>query len=210
MRGAIAVVAVTAGAVIAAVSAGLLQEGNHATGSNGLAPHAYVTVVGAGQRMCQAGEFVPPGSGFVELNVGTFGRPGPPLRVEVGDASAGAHRGGYRDGWVRVPFSGPAAGAAQPAAAPDVCLRNQGRSRIVLAGEATPPDGAARVAGAPSPGRVTLRWRAARATTWWADAATIAERATFGKADLGPWTPVLLLALVWAGAFALVLRSARA
>jgi hypothetical protein len=210
MRGAIAVVAVTAGAVIAALGAGLATSGLHATGGNGLAPERYVAVVGPGERMCQASEGVPAGSGSLELNVGAYGRPGPPLDVTVGAATRGSRPGGYDDGWVRVPFEGANADRDAARVVPQVCVRNRGDSRLAVAGKPTFPDAAAQVAGEPSEGRVTLRWRAARASTWWADAATIAQRVTRFKADLGPWTPLALLALVAGGSFALVLRSARA
>jgi hypothetical protein len=209
MRGAIAVVAVTAGAVIAALIVGLATSGRHETGSNQIAPQAYVATVDPGRRLCQSPELVPAGSGSLELNVGTYGRPGPPLEVMVGGNARGNRGGGYHDGWVRVPFAGAAADRRRPEPAPDVCVRNAGRTRIAVAGELAPPGQAARVAGRPAQGLVTLRWRSAHATTWWGDAGTVAERVTFGKADLGPWTPALLLVLVWAGAFALVLRSAR-
>ncbi len=206
MRGAIAVVAVTAGAVIAVLAAGLATSGLHSTGGNMLAPQRYVAVVGPGERLCQESEQVPAGSGSLELNVGTYGRPGPALEISVGRTTRGARAGGYRDGWVRVRFGG----AASASPAREVCVRNRGDARLAVAGKPTHPQTAARVAGKPAEGRVTLRWRAAQRATWWADGAEIARRVTRGKADLGPWTPLALLAVVWFGAFALVLRSARA
>lgn len=210
MRGAIAVVAVTAGAVIAALATGLATSGLHSTGGNNVPPQRYVAVVGPGERLCQETEIVPPRSGSLELSVGTYGRPGPPLELSFAGAPIGSRAGGYGDGWVRIPFGGVNADRGGSVAVPQVCVHNRGDHRLAVAGKPAFPDAAAGVAGEPSEGRVTLRWRAAQAATWWADAATIAQRVTRVKADLGPWTPLVLLALVWVGAFALVLRSARA
>jgi hypothetical protein len=211
MRGAIAVVAVTVGAVIVALAIGLTTSGLHVTGGNMLAPQRYVAVIGPGERLCQDSEGVPADSGSLELNVGTYGRPGPPLELMVGDTTTrGTRAGGYRDGWVRVPFSGRAAGRPGATVVPQVCVRNRGDARLAVAGKVTLPESAANVTGKPTEGRVALRWRAAQPATWWASGATVAERMTRAKGDLGPWTPLVLLALVWAGAFALVLRSARA
>lgn len=210
MRGAIAVVAVTAGAVIAALIAGLATSGLHTTGDNLQPPQRYVAIVAPGQQLCQRSEAVPAESGSLELSVGTYGRPGPPLEVTLGGGTRGARAGGYGDGWVRVPFKGAAAGRRAAVAVPAVCVRNAGDSRLAIAGKGAFPVTAAKVDGDPSEGRVTLRWRAVRPSTWWADGAAVAQRVTRGKADFGPWTPLVLLALMWIGAFALLLRSARA
>lgn len=210
MRGAIAVVAVTAGAVIAVLIAGLATSGLHVTGDNLQPPQRYVAVVAPGEQLCQRTEAVPAESGSLEFSVGTYGRPGPPLEVTLGGGTRGTRAGGYRDGWVRVPFRGAAAGRRAAVGVPAVCVRNAGDSRLAIAGKATFPDSAATVDGGASEGRVTLRWRAVRPSTWWADGAQVAQRVTFAKADLGTWTPLVLLALMWIGAFALLLRSARA
>jgi hypothetical protein len=207
VRAAIAVVAVALGAVVIALALGLSERGHHVTGGNSLQPSQYVAILGPGKQLCQDGEVMPAGSGSVELVAGTFGRPGPPLGVTVGQTRRGDSPGGYGDGFVRVPFGGP-----PPLATPAntrVCVRNRGRTRAAIAGRRSHPGTAATVAGKPADGRITLRWRAAKEASWWADAGAVAARVTRGKADLGPWTPALLLALVWAGALTLVLRSAR-
>jgi hypothetical protein len=209
MRGPIAVVAVTAAAVIAAIVVGLTTAGLHRTGGNMLPTNAFVATVPPGERLCQESEIVPPQSASVELSVGTYGRPGPPLEVSVGDSSTGRRNGGYGDGWVRVPYSGPAAARDEAQAVPRVCVRNAGDRRVALAGKASHPVEAARVGDTPAAGRVALRWRAAKPSTWWDDGAEVARRVTRGKADLGLWTPLVLLGVVWVGAFALVLRSVR-
>jgi hypothetical protein len=210
MRGAIAVVAVTAGAVIAALVLGLSVSSLHVTGGNMLAPQAYTAILDPGESICQGPESVPAETGFAEISVSTYGRPGPPLEVTAGGTTRGSRGGGYRDGWLRIPLRGPAARSAEPQPVEQVCVRNRGGRRVAIAGKLEPPEVAPVVGGEPSGGRITLRWRAAEPATWWDAAGEVARRVARGKSDLGTWTPVVLLALLWTGAFALVLRSVRA
>jgi hypothetical protein len=209
MRGAIAVVAVTAGAVTAALVAGLATSGLHSTGGNMLPPQVFTGILDPGEQTCQGPESVPAGTGFAEISVTTYDRPGPPLEFTAGDTS-GRHAGGYRDGWLRVPLRGPAAMSDEAQTVDEVCVRNRGDRRMAIAGKLEPPDVAPLVGGEPSGGRITLRWRGAEETTWWESAGEVARRVARGKSDLGTWTPVVLLVLLWTGAFALVLRSVRA
>ena len=210
MRGAIAVVAVTAGAVIAALVVGLATSGLHSTGGNVLPPQAFTAILDPDEEICQGPESVPAETGSAEVMVTTYGRSGPPLAVTLGGATRGDHPGGYRDGWLHVPLRGPLAESADVQTAERVCIANRGDNRMAIAGKLEPPDVAPVIGGEPSSGRITLRWRAAEEATWWESAGEVARRVARGKADLGTWTPVVLLVLLWAGAFALVLRSVRA
>jgi hypothetical protein len=127
--------------------------------------------------------------------------------VTIGPGTGGARPGGYPDGWVTVPVSGRLARSDRLAGGVAVCVENRGAARVALAGLPL-PQSAATVNGRPAQGRFSLSWQRPGRESWWSMAGTIADRATVGKADLGKWTPVLALVLLWAGALTLVLRRA--
>lgn len=207
MRAAAAVAAAAVAVAVAWIVLGLASDGSSRAGTNSVLPGSYVATVPAGQRACQAGEEVPANAAELEVFAGVFGKPGPPIELTVGGSPAGTRTGGFGDGWIRIPLD--AALRGRSAALPDqrLCVHNRGTRRLALGGLIGDPASAARIAGEPAAGRISLRWTAARQGSWWSQAATIAQRSTFGKADFGPWVPAVLLGVVWAGALAIVLRS---
>jgi hypothetical protein len=188
MRAARIVVAVAVVGVLIALGVGLARAGARSAGTNSINPVAFVAVVPPGGRACQDGEAVPPDAAALAVDAGSYGRPGPPLRVTIGPGTGGARPGGYPDGWVAVPLSGRLARSDRFAGGVVVCVENRGAARVALAGLPL-PQSVATVNGRP-----------------WSMASTVAGRATVGKADLGKWTPVVALVLLWAGALTLVLR----
>jgi hypothetical protein len=191
MTAARAVVAVAVTCILIALAMSLTQGGVRTAGTNSVDPRDQVAVVAPHQQLCQDGEAVPPDAGALELNVAASGRPGPPVRVAVGADTSGVRAGGYDDGWLRVPLQGALADGRNFVEGVRVCVENQGRSPLALTGKGT---------------TVALRWRRPGRESWFSLAPTIARRATFGKADFGPWTPLVLLGVVWVGSLALVLR----
>jgi hypothetical protein len=213
VRGAAAVVAMTAIATLALVAIGLSQTGRRSAGTNSVKLNAFVAAIPPGKALCQNGEVLPASAGALELYTGTFHGPGPALRLSVDGRPAGGRAGGYPQGWRSIPLSGGARDRREPAAGVRICIQNAGRRRVALGGQVGAVDAFetfAKVGGKATRGRVTMRWSAAHATSWWGQAATVARRVTFGKADLGPWAPAILFAIVWIGASVVAVRSVRA
>ena len=209
MRAAAAVVAVATAAAILCVAVGLASEANTPLATNSTLLSSYLGAVQPGDRLCQRDETIPAGAAELEVFAGVFGKPGPRLELQADGRLAGAAGAGYRDGWTRIPLAEGFRGRAEPLGGQRLCLVNRGRSQVAFAGRPGPRATAARIAGDPAAGRLSMRWTPVVRKTWWTQAPELAQRATFGKADLGPWTPVALVLLVWSGAFALILRSAR-
>ncbi len=169
----------------------------HACRGNNLPlPQRYVGVVEPGEQLCQRDETVPPGRPGLEFIAGVYGRPGPPLEVTPAAGRRGTRGAGYRDGWTRVPLEGFRR-AARTARRPAVCVRNAGDSHLAFAGRHVPPTAPRTVAGGP-PRAASRCAGAGRAVDLVGAGAEVAQRVTFGKADLGTWTPALVL-LVWSG-----------
>jgi hypothetical protein len=181
-------------ALLAGIAIVLSQSGHELTGSNLVKRDQFVAVLQGGQQSCQPSVTVHAGTGRLNLVIGTYGRPGPPLLITVGAPKqaptlrAGLARG-WREGSVNVPVR-PTLG--RPAAG-QLCIRNGGRSRIALAG----------AQGVPS-----VYYEAPHATSWWSRLGDIADRTPY----LGSWALWLALALS-AGAVGLavvvILRTAR-
>ena len=198
--------------VVAALAIVVTHGSRHALGSNFVPPQAHDAEVPAGGRVCQPGELVPAGAGALRARIGTYGPPGPRLRLSItGPRGRVVARGGLAAGWsqgdVTIPFE--RVGALEGA---EVCLRNAGPGRIAVAGGRT-LGAAAVVDGQPAPGGITLSYLEPRARSWLGFAPEIAERADrLRDAPPGPLTLPLYIALavaVLAGAVALVLREAR-
>ena len=115
---------------------------------------------------------VPAETGRFGLEIGTYGRPGPPLVVSVGRVSA-ALNAGWREGTIAVPFS-PI--GARPVTG-TLCVRNAGRGQ--------------RIAVAGSQGKPSVYYEASDKTTWWSRIGDLPGRIEF----LGSWAFWLALAL---------------
>jgi hypothetical protein len=209
MRSAAAVAAVAIAGALAWVVWGLTSTGPRLAGTNSTLLGSYVGTVPRGDRLCQAGEAIPAAAADLEVFTGVFGRPGPPLELRVSGRIAGRLPAGYADGWTRIPLDAAFRDRPEALENREICLVNRGRTDIAFAGLRGSPETAARIDGRPAEGRMSLRWTAADRGTWWSQAATIAQRMTFGKADFGRWVPLVTLLLVWVGAFGLILRSSR-
>jgi hypothetical protein len=193
-------------AVLAVVGFALFAWGPLVVSTNGVPAGAYAVGLPPGARLCQPAA-VPPAAASVELLAQTYGRPGPALLAEVDVAGRRLARGhvggGYADGWLSVPLDlDVQRQRGVPGAT--MCVRNRGGSPVAMAGAPAGPSAVAVVDESGTRVAVSMRWRRAD-EPWPAKAATVLRRATRGKADLGPWAPLVLLGAVWAGALALVL-----
>jgi hypothetical protein len=135
-----AVAATLAGCVVAAVAAlALVAAGDKRTFafSPAIRPLRVVAVAGPGTELCQRGIEREAKFDSVSFDYGTFGRPGPPLRMTVEDSATrrvlarGAQPGGYPDNHSTTTRVSPALGTGGPI---DVCVTNAGNARVALYG----------------------------------------------------------------------------
>jgi hypothetical protein len=198
-------------AIVAAIAVAGSRPERRQLASNLVPENEFPAVVPAGARACQAEPAVPGGTGTLQLLVGTYGAPGPPLEVTVTRAgraiTAGRVAAGWREGHVLVPVR-PVDGDRLDVR---VCVRNGGRGRIALGGKLSAPGVAARVAGAPAPGQFRIAYETAGPESWWTYARTLPARvasvrdAVPGRATFAVW--ILLLVAVAGGAVALIARG---
>jgi hypothetical protein len=189
------------------------RRSQHVLRSNLTPPAGFTTVVPGGARLCQSRELVPDGAGAVKLRIGTYGVPGPALRMSVRSprrqSAVGGLKAGWREGDVAVPISEVMSDHERA----EVCLTNKGRERIALAGTVRDPSIAARLDGHPVMSRVWLEYLESRPRSDWALAPAVVRRAAAVRDALpGSFTLPLwcLLALGTAGAAtALVMRELR-
>jgi hypothetical protein len=176
-------------ALLAGIAVVLSQSGHELTGTNGAKREQFVAVLRGGERACQPNATVPAGTGRFGLEIGTYGRPGPPLVVSVGRVSAALKRG-WNEGTIALPFS-PA--LSRPVTG-TLCVRNAGRGQ--------------RIAVAGSQGAPGVYYEAPDKTTWWSRIGDLPGRVEF----LGSWAFWLALALSAGGvvlALVVMLRSDR-
>src|SRR6266511_2469018 len=87
-------------ALLAGIALVLSQSGHELTGTNGAKRGEFVAVLQGGQKACRPGATVPPGTGRLGLEIGTYGQPGPPLVLSVGaPGRPAALRTGLPAGW---------------------------------------------------------------------------------------------------------------
>jgi hypothetical protein len=166
----------------------------------------FAVTVPAGEERCQGGELLPAkGASFVVFVGLPDGGGGPALRVRFLDRAGGvvstaSTPGGYSDGRLRLPFSGPDRDEPHGTA----CFRNEGNARLLLAGNLTPirPETAI---GPNSPGsrtttdEVRIDYYQAKKLPIWQLLPDVARRFSYFKpAFLGPWSMWAALAGVLA------------
>lgn len=200
----------------AAALALLVLEMSHAApriaGSNHISMPVFAADVPGGGTLCQPAASPPPDARRVQLLIGTFGRPLPPLRISfmAGErvVAAGALGGAAQpEGEVEIPLRGASAPGAD-----SFCLHVGGSHGVVLGGEAG-AGGTETVDGHRQPGDIGLTYLRGGRETWWQLLPTLDVRFGLGKASaFGDWTlpaAVLVMALVWFSALRLLLRELR-
>jgi hypothetical protein len=119
-----------------------LTRGSDLVYSPGATAAAPLVPVASGQTACQGPLRVPRGGRFdrVAFTVGTYGRRGPALRVEVRDErthrrlAAGALREGYAD-IARAPVHVVPVGRVDTAVPLEVCITDVGERKVALYGQ---------------------------------------------------------------------------
>jgi len=208
------VVVVATLALVAVASAAVLsQRAPRLAGTNAIKHQHFVVELPPGRRACQDHTLLVDDAARVELLVGTYGRPVPPLAVAFTGADgaplARGRGGGGPEGHVVVPLDREIDGTRSAR----LCVRNGGATNIALAGDLANPDAAAHVGRDAADGAIAVRYLRRRDETWWELLPTLATRFGYGKAAvLGWWTlPAAALALlaVWAVTIRLLLRAVR-
>lgn len=193
-RGAAAVaVVVLAGAIGLAVQAA--ADSRETAFAVGAPPGLVAANLARGDEACQAGVGVPRAFRAVRFQVGTFARPGPPLRLRVNGAARGRLPGGYPDGFeARVDV-----GIVRPGRRAEICFENVGSRRVALYGVPSPSmrDNYLLVRGRKVKRDLTLVFLTGEPRSALSLVPEIFRRASlFGAAWVGPWTFWLLLAAV--------------
>ncbi len=165
-------------------------------GSNSIAASEFVAVVGPGRVLCQTGESVPAGTGRLRLTIGTYGKPGPPLRVAVQDGGrqplpVGSLAAGWNEGAIDIPLGGTTDRVVRSAR---VCIANRGDGRLAMAGAQR--GARARIAGKAERGRVRIEYVAGDLRSSWSLASSMRARMTFARGlwdGVAPWAALLLI-----------------
>ncbi len=191
-----AVLAAGLGLLAVAIAFGVTNATRTLIGSNAISPATFVAILEPGGVLCQAGERVPEGTGLLRMTIGTYGAPGPALRVAVQDGDrpvlpVGDLAAGWRQGIVDLPL-----GATTTRAVPSarVCIANRGTARLAFAGAETGTP--ARVAGKPGRGRARIEYVLGKRLSGHSLRATIASRMTFARGLWGGLAPGAALAFV--------------
>jgi hypothetical protein len=120
----VAVLALIGGVVVL-----LSQRAPQRTGLNGVPPVVYVYTLQPRQTACQFA-VIPPGTRSVGLFTGTYGLPGPPLRVVLaGTGIETLSAGGYKGAETRIAIP-----EVRRRTRTEVCLTNRGLGPLALAG----------------------------------------------------------------------------
>lgn len=188
---------VAALAVAAGAAAMLLDTAPRLAGPSVVAPAQFVTELHPGSRLCQSGEALYEGTRALELTLGTYGEPGPPVRIRASHDGRAVTQGTLDEGWAEGPIRIPLERPPSTTVAGEVCLSNEGRHRIAVAGEPADPSVGLVLDGTPQGARISLRSRLAGEPTLLSLADEVAERYGRGNASwLGGWTILLIVALV--------------
>jgi hypothetical protein len=184
----------------------------------GVAPALPVLPLEPGQEACQRTILVPPGASFdrVAFKLGTYGRPGPEVAVQVRDADSGRllARGtlpaGYPD-LQRQPEHVVKVDEVPENSTIAVCLRNEGSAKVAVFGN---PDAASLPTTAEIDDEgagVDLALRFERSSrSFVSQVGSIAERASLFKVSwFGAWTFWLLGLLVLIAVPVLLVRAVR-
>lgn len=206
---------VLAVAVLIVVGALVLDMSSHAprlAGTDHTSPVALSVTVPGGGVLCQPELDLPEDVGYVDIVLGTYGRPLPPLHIRFFGTrdqrvAQGSLAQGGREGQVRIPLR-----ESRNLRVSRFCLSVGGRHSVALGGEAGAiGSGSAIVNHHKQPGRISIVFMRPGRESWWDLLSVLAERFGVGKSPyFGAWTlPVvaLLLLVVWAATLRLVLHE---
>jgi hypothetical protein len=214
-------VRVAIGLAVLATAVGLVIDMSGSTrrtaGDDGMTRVGFFDTVPAGGQLCQASMVLPDDAASINVLIGTFGYPVPPIAVAFKNQAGRTVATGSLRAGVRVNPFGNSIPLRYPhgaSVAGTLCLHPGGRHTIAFAGESLPnPQALATVNGTPQPGRVSVTyWRRGR-ESWWQLLGTLDQRFGLGKSTIfGDWTlPLLALAVLalWIAAVRFMVRELR-
>jgi hypothetical protein len=188
---------------IAVAFAVLLTHSEPRRSGTDYTPNAnFAAVLKPGQETCQAHELLPADTAAVRMEIGTYGKPGPRVSVSVtgehGEAlAAGSLVPGWHQGVVEIPVARVHVASAETTA----CLRDDGPSRVAVAGDSGDSFHTMRVGGRTiQNAQVLYEYMRPGSESWLQLLPTAVYRSTLGKSGLvRHWA--------WAGALALMLLA---
>jgi hypothetical protein len=179
-------------------------------GSNLVRPLSFDTVLDRGEEVCQPVEHVPSGTAGIELRVGTYGRPGPPLRSRIVQGTAPVANGRLASGWHEGDIVVPVEELRRDADDASVCVRNDGR-RVAIAGHRLGSAEHASVDGRPTASNIRVSYVRPDGGSWFGRAGFVADRVAATRAAFPGgatfWLWLVLALGTLAGAVAVVLRQ---
>jgi len=199
----VALIGGTLALVVAAVL-GAVSGHRVVLADNGVGPDAFVVTPAPGDVVCQDDETLPAGAGYLQMTIGTYGRPGPAVSAQVTDPGGrrlltGRLAAGWRQGRVLVPL-----GARTPRMLPRarICIANQGAHRIALAGAIGKPRSAAVIGRRRAEGRLSLLYISRASRSRGSSVVQAVKQVGAGNGlweDGAPWAALALLGLAAAG-----------
>jgi hypothetical protein len=165
-------------------------------------------VLAGHQHICQYNEIVPRGVTALRMTIGDYGKPGPPLGIDITVTRkvAGVEhvrqvaRGFLGTGWKQGVVLLPISRVRHQFANAGVCLSDNGRAPVAIAGL---PDSAGDYGlydlqdGASAPYEIRIDYLLPGHPSWFSLLGTLAERMTLGKGSyvgfLGWLAPLLLM-----------------
>jgi hypothetical protein len=202
-RGVIALLATACVGILAAAFVGA-RDSRELAFTLGVVPAAVAAELAPGQTVCQAPVNVPTDFDRVRFQVGTYRRPGPPMRVAV--RSAGSRRllagGRLPAGYPDVSQPVVVVGEVRASQRAEVCLTNSGRRRLALYGNATAaaPVSDARLGNRPLGTDLTLMFERGESRSMVSLLPDVFDRASlFRPGWVGAWTFWVLAVLLLAG-----------
>jgi hypothetical protein len=194
-------VGLTAIAVILVVL--LSQKAQRRSGTDLTPNGAFVATLAPGQETCQGAELLPADTSAARATIGTYGKPGPRLRLTVTSPdgqliSSGTLAPGWRQGVVQIPLTH----VSKPSENNRVCLHDLGASSVAIAGALPDPSYVMEVAGKSVDGRLRYDYMRPGRESWFQLLPTIVYRWTLAKAGLvrhWGWVAIALLMLFAVG-----------
>jgi hypothetical protein len=187
------------GVIVVVLAVLLLHRGQRRSGSDLTPNGAFVAVLGPGQRACQGQELLPADTAAVRITIGTYGKPGPPLRLTVtGPSGETLTSGGLPAGWRQGVVQIPVAHVSSAMEGARVCLLSDGPQPIALGGALPDPGYRMVVAGRTVEGRLRYDYMRPGRESWLELLPTLAYRSTLAKSGLvrhWAWAAALLLML---------------
>jgi hypothetical protein len=195
------VVAVGLLAIVVAFAVLLLHREPRRSGSDMTPNGTFAAVLNAAEQTCQGQELLPADTAALRMTIGTYGKPGSRLSVSVtgphGEPlTAGVLLAGWHEGVVRIPVAHVSTATADAR----VCLRDDGPSRVALAGDLGDTGYQMQVAGKTvEGGRLLYEYMRPGSESWLQLLPTLVYRFSLGKSDLlrhWAWAAVLVLMLL--------------